>query len=70
MTTSWAAPGGEIVRQQSIGPGSGRITSLVTDAGGPTTGGTVGGLTATARTDTGDSPDAKATMATVMLARR
>lgn len=70
VTTSWAAPGGEIVRQQSIGPGSGCITSLVTDAGGPTTGGTVGGLTATARTDTGDSPDAKATMATVVLARR
>ena len=62
-TTEWTAPDGTVERQQSIGSGGGRVTSLAADSDGPVAGGTVGGLTATA-----DSSNGKATMWTVVLA--
>ena len=62
-TTEWTAPAGTVERQQSIGSGGGRVTSLAADSGGPVSAGTVGGLTATA-----DSSNGKATMWTVVLA--
>ncbi|MGH9246805.1 MAG: PKD domain-containing protein [Acidimicrobiales bacterium] len=64
-TTSWAAPGGVTQRSSTIGIGGGRITSLTADSGGPVAAGTVGGLTATASSESG-----KATMLTIVLAPR
>ena len=61
-TESWAVPAGTVERQQVIGAGGGRVTSLTADSGGPVDGGPVGGLTATA-----SSSNPKATMYTVIL---
>ncbi len=46
-TTDWVEPGGQSVRAEDIGAGSGRVTTLLTDGGGPTVGAQPG-LTATA----------------------
>jgi PKD repeat protein len=62
-TVSWTPPASVTERQQSIGSGNGRITSLTADGGSGVLGGTVGGLTATA-----SSANGKATMTTVVLA--
>ena len=64
-TTSWGTPAGVAQRSSTIGSGSGRITSLTVDSGGPVAAGTVGGLTATASAASG-----KATMITIVLAPR
>ena len=64
-TTTWTAPAGEVVRDQTAGIGGGHISTLVTDSGGPVPTGTRAGLTATA-----DSASAKATMISLVLARR
>jgi PKD repeat protein len=45
-TTAWTAPAGQATRDVIYGTGSGRITALVTDSGGPVAVGTYGGLTA------------------------
>ncbi len=45
--TGWTAPTGVTRRLQSVGTGSGRITSLSGDSGGPVGVGTAGGLSAT-----------------------
>ncbi|HEY6748291.1 MAG TPA: PKD domain-containing protein [Mycobacteriales bacterium] len=62
-TTAWTAPAGQTVRGVTIGTGTGRVTSLLTDANGPAPAGTVGGLTATT-----DAAGTKATMLTIVLA--
>ena len=62
-TTSWTAPGGQQVRQTGAGSGTGHISWLLTDSGGPVATGPAGGLTATA-----SSATASAVMATVVLA--
>lgn len=46
-TTDWTAPAATTVRQEVIGSGSGRITGLVADSGGPVPAGQVGGQVAT-----------------------
>jgi PKD repeat protein len=46
-TTAWTAPDGVTSRGDSIGSGSGRVTSLTADSGGTVPTGTYGGLTAT-----------------------
>jgi hypothetical protein len=62
-TTAWTAPAGQVVRNQSIGTLSGRITSLLTDGGAVSAPGSVGGLTATT-----DAAGSKATTLTLVLA--
>jgi PKD repeat protein len=62
-TTAWTAPAGQIVRGTTIGTGTGRVTSLLTDAGAPAAAGAAGGLTATT-----DAAGTKATMLTIVLA--
>lgn len=62
-TTAWTAPAGQTVRGVTIGSGSGRVTSLLTDGDGPAAAGPVGGLTATT-----DVAGSKATMLTIVLA--
>ena len=62
-TTAWTAPAGQTVRGTTIGTGTGRVTSLLTDANGPASAGTVGGLTAST-----DAAGTKATMLTIVLA--
>lgn len=47
VVTSWTAPASQTVRSADNGSGSGRINSLITDAGGPVPAGPVGGVTAT-----------------------
>jgi PKD repeat protein len=62
-TTSWVVPNTVTVRSQSIGQGSGRITSLVADSGAPVAAGsTYGPIVATA-----NSANRKAAMWTVAL---
>ena len=61
-TTSWAAPGGQIVRLTGAETGAGHLSWLLTDSGTGVPAGTVGGLTATA-----NSATTNATMATVVL---
>ena len=61
-TSAWAAPTGQLVSSQSIGSGSGRVTSFATDAGAASPAGAAGGITATA-----DSAAAKATMWSAVL---
>ena len=61
-TTVWTAPAGQVQRAQSIGTGSGRVTSLVTDSGAAVLPGTLPGAAATT-----DGSSAKATMWTVVL---
>lgn len=61
-TTAWTPPGAQIVRGQSAGTLSGRVSHLVTDAV-PSVTGDRGGVAAAA-----DSADARATMWTVVLA--
>ena len=51
------------MRGTTIGTGTGRVTSLLTDANGPASAGTVGGLTAST-----DAAGTKATMLTIVLA--
>jgi hypothetical protein len=46
-TTSWTAPGSVTVRDTAIGTGGGRYGALLADSGGPVSGGSYGGLTAT-----------------------
>lgn len=46
-TTDWTAPAGVEVRAETIGSGSGRITTLVADSGAGVPTGTAGGLSAT-----------------------
>ena len=48
--SGWSEPAGTVRRLQSVGTGSGRITSLSTDSGSPVPIGTSGGLTATSST--------------------
>jgi hypothetical protein len=48
-TTDWVPPAGVTVRDEAIGSGGGRITTLLADSGAPVPAGTYGGLTA--RTD-------------------
>ncbi|WP_336921903.1 PKD domain-containing protein [Aquipuribacter sp. SD81] len=62
-TTSWAAPTGLVQRHQWAGSGSGHVSELLADSGGPVPVGTAGGLTAVA-----DSAQRNATMASVVLA--
>ena len=62
-TTAWTAPSGTTVRETSIGTGSGRMSSLAVDAGGPVATGSYGGLTATT-----DQASAKAESWTFILA--
>ena len=45
-TTNWTAPATSVPRDERIGSGSGRITSLVADSGAPVPTGSAGGLTA------------------------
>lgn len=45
-TTDWTAPATAVPRDERIGSGSGRITSLVADSGAPVPTGSAGGLTA------------------------
>lgn len=64
-TTAWTAPGGETRRASTVGAGSGRVSSLLTDAGAPLNAGsppTTGGLVATA-----DAVTDKATTWTLLL---
>jgi PKD repeat protein len=60
-TTTWTAPAGQQVRDTSIGAGSGRVTSLLTDSGGAV--GTGGYGPSTASTDA----TSKGTEVTVVL---
>ncbi len=63
LTTAWTAPGGESLRAEEYSSGSSsRVTTLLTDGGGPTLAGTRGGLTATA-----DGASRKATMWSIVL---
>ncbi|HST64591.1 MAG TPA: PKD domain-containing protein [Mycobacteriales bacterium] len=62
-TTAWTAPDGQTVRGVTIGTGTGRVTSLLTDANAAAAAGPAGGLTATT-----DAPGTKATMLTIVLA--
>jgi PKD domain/Malectin domain len=62
-TTAWTAPTGQTVRGTTIGTGTGRVTSLLTDGNGPAAAGPVGGLAATT-----DAAGTKATMLTIVLA--
>jgi PKD repeat protein len=62
-TTAWTAPAGQTVRGITIGTGTGRVTSLLTDGNGPAAAGTVGGLAAST-----DTAGTKATMLTIVLA--
>jgi myo-inositol-hexaphosphate 3-phosphohydrolase/PKD repeat protein len=64
-TTHWTAPGGETTRATTVGTGSGRIDTLLTDPASPMTAGTpanTGGLVATA-----DATSSAATMWTLLL---
>ncbi len=61
-TTSWTAPGGQIVRLTGAETGAGHMSWLLTDSGTGVPAGMVGGLTATA-----NSATVNATMATVVL---
>ena len=61
-TTGWSLPDGVVERQQSLGSGGGRITSVVADSGGGVPLGAVGGLSAVA-----SSANSKATMVTLVL---
>ena len=45
-TTSWTPPSGQAVRASVYGSGTGRMTALATDSGGPVSAGPAGGLTA------------------------
>jgi hypothetical protein len=45
-TTAWQAPTGVAAREQAVGAGGGRITSLYADSAGPVTAGPAGGQTA------------------------
>jgi PKD repeat protein len=60
--TSWTAPAGQTVRSADNGSGSGRINSLLTDAGGPVSAGPVSGVTATT-----DQPASAWTAWTIIL---
>ncbi|MFV0460911.1 MAG: PKD domain-containing protein [Actinomycetales bacterium] len=60
-TTDWAPPAGESSRAEAVTVGGGRVTSLLTDGGGPT-GGTHVGVTANANSATW-----KAVMVTIVL---
>jgi len=51
------------VRGSTIGTGTGRVTSLLTDGNGPAAAGTAGGLSAST-----DVAGTKATMVTLVLA--
>jgi len=62
-TTAWTAPAGQTVRGITIGTGTGRVTSLLTDGNGPVPAGTAGGLSAST-----DLAGTKATMVTIVLA--
>jgi hypothetical protein len=62
-TTAWTAPAGQTVRGTTIGTGTGRVTSLLTDGNGPAPAGTAGGLSAST-----DVAGTRATMATIVLA--
>jgi PKD repeat protein len=62
-TTEWTAPAGQTVRGSTIGTGTGRVTSLLTDGNGPAAAGTAGGLSAST-----DVAGTKATMVTLVLA--
>ena len=63
LTTAWTVPGAESLRADEYSSGSSsRVTSLLTDGGGPTLAGTRGGLTATA-----NSASRKATMWSIVL---
>ncbi len=61
-TTTWTAPGGQVVRNLKAETGSGHTSLLATDDGQPALSGTAGGLTATA-----DSATASAAMATIEI---
>jgi PKD repeat protein len=63
-TTAWTLPAGVARRSGTVGTGSGRIASVVADAGGGVGAGSYGGLTATA-----DSSSGNAVTWTVVLAR-
>ena len=66
LTTAWAAPAEEALRTEAYSTGSSsRVTSLLTDGGGPTLAGTRGGLTATA-----NGASRKATMWSIVLRSR
>ena len=62
-TTAWSAPAGQTVRGTTIGTGTGRVTSLLTDGNGAAAAGTAGGLSAST-----DVAGTKATMVTIVLA--
>jgi PKD repeat protein len=62
-TTAWTAPAGQTVRGITIGTGTGRVTSLLTDGNGPVAAGTAGDLSAST-----DVAGTKATMLTIVLA--
>ena len=63
LTTQWTEPNEQVVRADEYSTGSNaRVSSLLTDDGGPTLAGTRGGLTATA-----DGATRKATMWSIVL---
>lgn len=62
VTTDWTAPDGSSVRGESIGIGSGRVTSLVVDGAAPAGPGTTPGLSAAS-----DAAGARATTWSVAL---
>ncbi len=63
LTTQWTAPSGQAVRTDAYSSGpSSRVSSLLTDDGGPTLAGTRGGLTAVA-----DGASRKATTWSIVL---
>lgn len=62
-TTSWTPPAGVTTRFTAAGPGSGHVSELLADSGGPVPSGTQGGLTAIA-----NSAQRNAGMVTVILA--
>jgi PKD domain/Malectin domain/Domain of unknown function (DUF5122) beta-propeller len=61
-TTTWAAPGGQVVRNLKAETGTGHTSLLATDDGRPALSGTAGGLTATA-----DSATTNAVMTTIEI---
>lgn len=61
-TTGWSLPEGVVERQQSLGSGGGRITSVVADSASSAPTGSLGGVSAVA-----SSANRKATMVTLVL---
>jgi PKD repeat protein len=65
-TTTWNAPAGQTQRSTAAGTSGGHISGLLVDSAADVSGST-GGLTATARTATADSPSVRALSFSVVL---